>query len=251
MNYLLRYLLQSYLRTGCITFTTADGMTFTCGDGTGTPVTVRFTTAAAQRAILIDPELRLGELYMDGSFIVERGNIADALAIFMEPARRWRRDGPNRPRSCASRFAICINSAARPVTPQRCPSLRSRRAALFVVSGFRSAIQLRLLRDARLEPRRRPTRQAPSGRKAPARFIPPRSRHRLRLGRPGTLHGRSRRRPCDRHHPVQRAVARGGSPRRRARSQGAGQLPVQDYRDIAGPFERIVSVGMFEHVGVD
>ncbi len=26
---------------------------------------------------------------------------------------------------------------------------------------------------------------------------------------------------------------------------------MQDYRDIAGPFDRIVSVGMFEHVGVD
>ena len=26
---------------------------------------------------------------------------------------------------------------------------------------------------------------------------------------------------------------------------------LQDYRDIAGPFDRIVSVGMFEHVGVD
>ena len=26
---------------------------------------------------------------------------------------------------------------------------------------------------------------------------------------------------------------------------------VQDYRDIDGPFDRIVSVGMFEHVGVN
>src|SRR5437763_800351 len=26
---------------------------------------------------------------------------------------------------------------------------------------------------------------------------------------------------------------------------------LQDYRDVTGPFDRIVSVGMFEHVGVD
>ena len=26
---------------------------------------------------------------------------------------------------------------------------------------------------------------------------------------------------------------------------------LEDYRDIPGPFDRIVSVGMFEHVGVD
>ncbi len=26
---------------------------------------------------------------------------------------------------------------------------------------------------------------------------------------------------------------------------------LEDYRDVKGPFDRIVSVGMFEHVGVD
>jgi cyclopropane-fatty-acyl-phospholipid synthase len=31
---------------------------------------------------------------------------------------------------------------------------------------------------------------------------------------------------------------------------GSARFLMQDYRDVAGPFERIVSVGMFEHVGV-
>jgi cyclopropane-fatty-acyl-phospholipid synthase len=31
----------------------------------------------------------------------------------------------------------------------------------------------------------------------------------------------------------------------------SAQFLLEDYRDIPGPFERIVSVGMFEHVGVD
>ena len=31
----------------------------------------------------------------------------------------------------------------------------------------------------------------------------------------------------------------------------AARFLLQDYRDVAGPFDRIVSVGMFEHVGVD
>src|SRR6201992_4434423 len=36
--------------------------------------------------------------------------------------------------------------------------------------------------------------------------------------------------------------------KKRARS---AKFLLEDYRDIPGPFDRIVSVGMFEHVGVD
>jgi len=46
-------------------------------------VAVRFSGAAAQRAVLLDPELKLGEAYMDGTLIVERGSIADLLALLL------------------------------------------------------------------------------------------------------------------------------------------------------------------------
>lgn len=42
---------------------------------------VRFTTASAQRAVLFDSELKLGEAYMDGTLVVEHGSIVDVLAI--------------------------------------------------------------------------------------------------------------------------------------------------------------------------
>jgi cyclopropane-fatty-acyl-phospholipid synthase len=35
------------------------------------------------------------------------------------------------------------------------------------------------------------------------------------------------------------------------RLAGSARFLLSDYRDIAGPFDRIVSVGMFEHVGID
>jgi cyclopropane-fatty-acyl-phospholipid synthase len=63
--------------------TTANGSTHTFGDGSGPRVVVRFTTAAAQRAVLFDPELKLGEAYMDGTFVVEQGSIADVLAVLL------------------------------------------------------------------------------------------------------------------------------------------------------------------------
>jgi cyclopropane-fatty-acyl-phospholipid synthase len=90
---LLFTFLRKFIRRGSFTVTTARGRTCTFGDGTGTPVTVRFTSAATERAVLFDPELKLGEAYMDGTLIVERGSIADVLALLLrqEPlgARNW------------------------------------------------------------------------------------------------------------------------------------------------------------------
>src|SRR5262249_25604274 len=57
---------------------------FSCGDGTGNPVAVRFLTHYAERRILLNPELTLGESYMDGTFIVEQGSLADALGILLD-----------------------------------------------------------------------------------------------------------------------------------------------------------------------
>src|SRR5579871_6476569 len=68
MDRLLRRLLGRFIRRGSITFTTAGGQKFTCGDGTGLPVSARFVTKRAQRRILLHPELALGEAFMDGSF---------------------------------------------------------------------------------------------------------------------------------------------------------------------------------------
>jgi cyclopropane-fatty-acyl-phospholipid synthase len=81
MDRLLEWLLQRFVRRGTLRLTPARGSTFTVGDGTGPPVAVRFTTKAAERGVLIDPELRLGEAYMEGTLRVEQGTIADFLAI--------------------------------------------------------------------------------------------------------------------------------------------------------------------------
>ncbi|MGH7225823.1 MAG: class I SAM-dependent methyltransferase, partial [Gemmataceae bacterium] len=92
MDRLLRSLLIKIVRRGSMTFTTASGTSFTCGDGTGRPVRVRFLTEETERRLMLNPELALGEAYMDGGFIVETGSIADALAILMDQPEflpRW------------------------------------------------------------------------------------------------------------------------------------------------------------------
>jgi len=84
---LLFVFLRRFIRRGSFKVTTARGTTYIFGDGSGSPVAVRFATAAAQRAVLLDPELKLGEAYMDGTFVVEQGSIADVLAILLRQER--------------------------------------------------------------------------------------------------------------------------------------------------------------------
>jgi len=92
MDRLLRYFLQQFISRGAITFTAANGEKFTCGDGTGPHVFARFLTTDAEKRVLRNPELALGEIYTEGSFVVESGSIADALAILLdqpEVVPRW------------------------------------------------------------------------------------------------------------------------------------------------------------------
>src|SRR5215468_1758953 len=89
MDRLLRVVLERLVRSGDLRVTTASGSTFSVGDGNGKPVAIRFATPAVERRILIDPELKFGEAYMDGGVVLEEGSIADVLALVL----RQRRDG--------------------------------------------------------------------------------------------------------------------------------------------------------------
>src|SRR5262245_32852881 len=83
MDRLLQTLLGAFIRRGTFNLTTSRGKTLTFGDGTGVPVAVRLTTRAAEFGILFDPELKFGEAYMDGTLVVEQGTIADVLALLL------------------------------------------------------------------------------------------------------------------------------------------------------------------------
>ena len=84
MDRLLRFLLTASIRRGSIVVTTASGMVFRCGDGTGPPISIRFKTPAAVRRLIADPELAFGELYTEGLLVLEQGSIADLLGVIME-----------------------------------------------------------------------------------------------------------------------------------------------------------------------
>jgi cyclopropane-fatty-acyl-phospholipid synthase len=81
MGVILRRLLPSLVRSGSLEVETADGVVATYGDGTGPKVAVKVMDNAAERALLVDPALALGELYMDGRILVTRGDLYDLVAL--------------------------------------------------------------------------------------------------------------------------------------------------------------------------
>lgn len=54
------------------------------GAGGGRTVAIRFTDEAAERELAADPQLKLGELYMDSRLLVEQGDIYELLALIKD-----------------------------------------------------------------------------------------------------------------------------------------------------------------------
>src|SRR5262245_14370182 len=83
MDRLRRAALGRLIRTGNLRVRTAAGSSFAFGGGAGTPAAIRPTARAAERDVMLDPALRVGEAYMDGGVLVEEGSIVDVLAIVL------------------------------------------------------------------------------------------------------------------------------------------------------------------------
>ena len=252
MDRLLRYFLGQFVRRGTMTFTTASGSIFTCGDGTGQPVSVRFLSRHTERRILLNPELALGEAYMDGTFVVENGSIADALAILLDqPAlvpqwgrvQWWLR--------YLGRHIHQFNWRGR---------ARNNVAHHYDLDGRLYSLFLDADKQYSCGYFDRPDTTLDDAQLAKKRHLAAK----LRLGRGdrvldigsgwgglalylAEMTGADVTGITLSTEQLQAANARAGE---KNLSRQARFL-LNDYRDIPGTFDRIVSVGMFEHVGVD
>jgi cyclopropane-fatty-acyl-phospholipid synthase len=251
MDRLLRSLLTTFVRRGSISFTTASGTKFTCGDGSGDPVRVRFVTAEAERKIMLHPELALGEAYMDGTFVVENGTIADALAVLMDQpvalprwakVRWWARYLARRLIQFNPRGRSRNNVAHHYDLDGRLYSLfldadKQYSCAYFETPGIN-------LDDAQLAKKRH----------LAAKLLVGRGHRVLDIGSGWGGLGLYLAEMIGADvtgitlSTEQLQVSNG---RAAEKNLTSARFLLQDYRDIEGPFDRIVSVGMFEHVGVD
>jgi cyclopropane-fatty-acyl-phospholipid synthase len=74
--------LRTVIRTGNLKVRDWRGEERAFGDGAGKPVAIRFHDEKAQRAFLFDPHLAFAEAYMDGRVEMEAGSIYDLLSLF-------------------------------------------------------------------------------------------------------------------------------------------------------------------------
>jgi cyclopropane-fatty-acyl-phospholipid synthase len=81
MGTLFRTFLSTLIRHGHLEVETADGVTQVVGDRTGQKLAVKLTDRAAERELTFDPTLAMGELYMDGRLLVTKGDLYDVLAL--------------------------------------------------------------------------------------------------------------------------------------------------------------------------
>ncbi|MFC0217499.1 cyclopropane-fatty-acyl-phospholipid synthase [Pseudochelatococcus lubricantis] len=83
MEKLLRFVLTHLIRSGSLTVSVAAHPPFTVGDGSGPPLAMHLKTDRAVRRLLRNPDLRIGELYMDGELEIRQGDIGEFLALAM------------------------------------------------------------------------------------------------------------------------------------------------------------------------
>jgi cyclopropane-fatty-acyl-phospholipid synthase len=249
MNWLLRLAL-AHVTCGNLQVTTARGATISFGDGTGPPIAVRFTSASAQRAVLFDPDLRLGEAYMDGAFVVDRGSIAEFVDLVAKKfAWPWWA-APIALLRFVWRGIRQLNSRRR---SQRNVAhhydLDGRLYSLFLDSDRQYSCAYfetpqESLDDAQLAKKRH----------LAAKLLIEEGHRLLDIGCGWGGLALYAAEVCNARvtgitlSQEQLAIARQRAKERRL----TGQVTFEalDYRDTRGTFDRIVSVGMFEHVGV-
>jgi cyclopropane-fatty-acyl-phospholipid synthase len=84
---LLDVLLRRVVRHGDLTVTDADGVARHYGDGTGPAVALKLTDHKIERRLVRDPQLALGEAYMDGQLVMQQGRIYDLLELVLSNAQ--------------------------------------------------------------------------------------------------------------------------------------------------------------------
>jgi cyclopropane-fatty-acyl-phospholipid synthase len=253
MDRLLRWAFERLIRAGNLRVTSAGGSTFAFGDGAGKPVAIRFTSRVAERGVLIDPELRFGEAYMDGGIIVEQGSIADVLAVVLGQ----RRDG--RPPIWARIRQLARFLYRRLTQLNLRPRARRNVAHHYDLDGQLYALFLdadrqyscayfengdQSLDDAQLAKKRH----------LAAKLLVAKDKSVLDIGSGWGGLALYLADICGaRVTGITLSQQQHALAQVRASEKGLSDkvtFRMQDYRDLSGNFDCIVSVGMFEHVGV-
>ncbi|MGH6815991.1 MAG: class I SAM-dependent methyltransferase [Hyphomicrobiaceae bacterium] len=252
MWYPLKLLLRRIVMHGDLTVVDGSGTSHRFGDGTPPCVVMRLADRSIERQLAFDPQLILGEAYMTGRLRMEQGLLYDLLALLLGNIGMMRE-----PRALA-RFDLRRRLLRRLV--QFNPVMRARRNVKHHYDIDTAIYDLFLDSDRQY---------------SCAYFAPGSGLEEAQLAKKRHLAAKLLIR--SNHYVLDIGCGWGGLAlylakatgcsvtgitlsdnqlafaRRRAEQQGlagAVRFELEDYRCVRGTFDRIVSVGMFEHVGV-
>jgi cyclopropane-fatty-acyl-phospholipid synthase len=250
---LLQSALASFIHVGTLRVVTSGSHVFTVGDGSGKRLGIRFASSTALIGVLLDPDLKLGEAYMDGSLIIEEGSITEVVALALSQDRSGRPTCWAKPqwllRYLARRLEQFNYRSRAQKNVAHHYDLDGRLYSLFLDADrqyscayFESTDQS--LDDAQLAKKRH----------LAAKLLIEPGTHVLDLGSGwGGLACYLAEICGAKVDGVTLSKEQLAFSKARAEEAGLGdkvQFHLKDYRDIDRSYDRIVSVGMFEHVGV-
>lgn len=239
--------------TGVLEVAFPSGKRNLFGAGTSPTASIRFSDTRAVWAILRDPDLNFGEMFMQGRLVVEKGTIYDVLELLLRHVK-------NVPVSAMVRTLDAWRMRLKPLLQNNLRGkaranvahhydLDDRLYELFLDGERQYSCAYFEQGDEPLD-----VAQVAKMRHIAAKLLVEPghqvldigcgwgglSRYLAEVAGAGQVTGITL-------SVEQLEVAR----QRAASSASAGQLDyrLEDYRDTQGPFDRIVSVGMFEHVG--
>ncbi len=248
-------IVQKIVRKGSLTLTLANGETHTIGDGTGEPVAARLADQEAEDAIRRDPTLKLGEMYMEGRFILEQGNIYDFLALVKQNTTNEIFD--------FKMAALLIGRIAMQQLKSRIPVNHNKRNVAHHYDLSEKLFELFLDEDwqyscAYFDPPGIGLEEAQVAKKRhiAAKLNPQPGQRVLEIGSGwgGMAMYLAESTPGLDVTGITLSEEQLKISRERAQKRGLAdrvRFELQDYRYLTGKkFDRIVSVGMFEHVGI-
>jgi cyclopropane-fatty-acyl-phospholipid synthase len=251
MDRVLEFALRRLIKEGALAVTTANGRNQVYGNGAGRPVAIRFTSRHWQRAVLLDPELKFGEAYMEGGLVIERGSLAKLLDILLRNFSRKELTAWSKllrwTRACL-RSLFSLNDLVRAERNARYHyNIDSRIYDLFLDPDMQYSCAYFETPTASIE-----DAQAAKKRHIEKKLLL--NKKGLRLLDIGCGWGGLGLHLARSGHASVTGINLSDEQVRIAQERAADEklrcdFRLQDYRDVIGTFDRIVSVGMFEHVG--
>jgi cyclopropane-fatty-acyl-phospholipid synthase len=246
----LESIAQRLVRTGNLEVVLPGGRRVVAGDGTGPKVAIALKSYGAIVGILSRPSMGVGEAYMSGALVLEAGSIRDLIEMASRSTghryggkrdgalkRWWKRTSGEANariaslRNVAHHYDLSLELYSRFLDEDLQYSCAYFERPQMTLEAAQAAKKRHIAGKLLLEPGKRVLD--------------------IGCGWGGmglTLAGDY----GAQVHGVTLSTEQLSTANRRAKERGleeAAKFTLTDYRDVAGPFDRIVSVGMFEHVG--